>query len=211
MLAVDSCLLLAALLLVLGPIAIAARGQAWVSTFIYAASGVLCIIIMVIGIAGLFGLETGSSRILPLGLPWIGAHFQFDALSAFILVTLGFGGGVISLYAIGYSRNEHSPMRVLPFYPAFLGAMTLVVLAADAFSFLLSWEVMSLLSWALVLTHHHEEDARKAGFVYLVMAGFGTMSLLLAFGLLAGPDGTYQFDAIRAAEHSPLMSVAILG
>jgi len=209
--AVDYCLLMVVFLLVLGPVAILARGQAWVSTFIYALTGVLCSIIMVIGLAGLFGLGIESSRVLPLGLPWMGSHFHFDALSAFFLVTLGFGGGFISLYAIGYGRHEHSPMRVLPFYPAFLGAMTLVILAADAFSFLLSWEVMSLLSWALVLTHHSEEDARKAGYVYLVMAGFGTMSLLLAFGLLAGPDGAYQFDAMRTAVHSPLMSATILG
>ena len=31
------------------------------------------------------------------------------------------------------------------------------------------------------------------------MASFGTLALLLAFGLLAGPDGAYGFDAIRAA------------
>ena len=39
----------------------------------------------------------------------------------------------------------------------------------------------------------------RAGFVYLVMASFGTLALLLAFGLLAGPDGGYAFAAIRAA------------
>ena len=30
------------------------------------------------------------------------------------------------------------------------------------------------------------------------MASFGTLALLLAFGLLAGPDGGYAFAAIRA-------------
>ena len=39
----------------------------------------------------------------------------------------------------------------------------------------------------------------RAGYVYLVMASFGTLALLLAFGLLAGPDGGYAFDAIRAS------------
>jgi len=208
--AVDLGLLIAALLLILGPVAILLRGQAWVSSFVYAASGALCAGILAIGLAGLTGAAAASHQTLPLGLPWIGSHFTLDVLSAFFLLTLGFGGGVISLYAIGYGRHEHAPMRVLPFYPAFLGAMALVILAADAFSFLLSWEVMSLLSWALVLTHHQEEDARKAGYVYLVMAGFGTMSLLLAFGLLAGADGAYQFDAMRATARSPLMAVAIL-
>ena len=38
----------------------------------------------------------------------------------------------------------------------------------------------------------------RAGYIYLVMASFGTLALLLAFGLLAGGDGDYAFDAIRA-------------
>ncbi|MCR8725515.1 hydrogenase 4 subunit B [Frigidibacter sp. ROC022] len=209
--AVDLCLLTAGLLLGLGPLALLGQGRGRSSAVVYSASGLLCAVLALSGLAGLGGLGIGTSRVLPLGLPWMGAHFAFDALTAFFLVVLGFGGGIISLYAIGYGRHEHAPMRVLPFYPAFLGAMALVLLAADAFSFLLSWEVMSLLSWALVLTHHQEEDARKAGYVYLVMAGFGTMSLLLAFGLLAGPDGAYQFDAMRGTAHPPLMAVAILG
>ena len=63
--------------------------------------------------------------------------------------------------------------------------MNLVVLAGDAFSFLLSWEFMSLTSWALVMAHHEDLDNRRAGYVYLLMASFGTLTLLLAFGLLA--------------------------
>ena len=39
----------------------------------------------------------------------------------------------------------------------------------------------------------------RAGYVYLVMASFGTLALLLAFGLLAGPDGGYAFAAIRGS------------
>jgi len=57
------------------------------------------------------------------------------------------GGAIASLYALGYGRHETSPLRVLPYYPVFLGAMNLVVLADDAFVFLLSWEFMSLVSW----------------------------------------------------------------
>ncbi len=49
------------------------------------------------------------------------------------------------------------------------------------------------------MAHHREPENVRAGYVYLVMASFGTLALLLAFGLLAGPDGGYAFDAIRAA------------
>ena len=35
---------------------------------------------------------------------------------------------------IGYGRHEHAPLRVLPFFPAYLAGMNLVVLADDAFT-----------------------------------------------------------------------------
>ena len=141
-----------------------------------------------------------SALTLPLGLPWLGAHFRLDALAAFFLVVVNLGGAAASLYGLGYGRHESAPHRVLPFFPAFLAAMNLVVLADDAFTFLLSWEFMSLASWALVVAHHQNRDNVRAGYIYLVMASFGTLALLLAFGLLAGPDGAYGFEAIRARE-----------
>ncbi|TRC73990.1 hydrogenase 4 subunit B [Mesorhizobium sp. WSM4310] len=153
---------------------------------------------------------TPSTAELPLGLPWIGAHFRLDALSTFFLVVVNFGGGMASLYGLGYGRHESAPHRVLPFFPAFLAGMNLVVLADDAFTFLLSWEFMSLASWALVMAHHREQDNARAGYIYLVMASFGTLALLLAFGLLAGPSGNYTFEAMRAAASAPLVAAFVL-
>jgi hydrogenase-4 component B len=147
---------------------------------------------------------------LPLGLPWVGAHFRIDALAAFFLIVVNLGGAAASLYSIGYGRHESAARRVLPFFPAFLAGMNLVVLADDAFTFLLAWEFMSLTSWALVMSHHRDPDNRQAGYVYLLMASFGTLCLLLAFGLLAGPDGGYAFASIRAALPSPVLAALVL-
>jgi hydrogenase-4 component B len=135
---------------------------------------------------------------LPFGLPWTGTHLRLDALSAFFLLVVNLGSAGASLFAIGHGRHETAPGRVLPFYPLFVASMNLVVLADDGFSFLLAWEFMSVSSWALVLTHHHDADNRRAAYIYLVMASFGTLALLLAFGLLAGGTGDYAFADIRA-------------
>lgn len=137
------------------------------------------------------------SATLPLGLPWIGMHFRIDVLSAFFLAVVNLGGAAASAYAIGYGAHEKEPMRILPFYAAFIAGMNAVVLADDAFTFLVAWEFMSLASWALVLTHHHEEENRHAGFVYLLMASFGGFALLMAFGVLGGVAGAYDFASIR--------------
>ena len=156
------------------------------------------------------GGTKNSAVVLPLGLPWLGAHFQLDQLTSFFLVVINLGGSLASLYGLGYGGHEKAPHRVLPFFPAFLAGMNLVLLADDAFSYLLCWEFMSLASWALVMAHHREPGNAKAGYIYLVMASFGTLALLLAFGLLAGPVGDYGFAAIRGAQHTPYVATLVL-
>ena len=162
---------------------------------IYGSCFATCAALAMIAVPSVAG--PGSDLVLPIGLPWIGAHFHLDALAAVFLSIVNLGGAVASFYALGYGAHEHAPMRVLPFYPAFLAGMNLVILASDAYSFLFSWELMSLTSWALVMAHHRAEETRRAGYVYLMMASFGTFALLLAFGLLAGTAGNFTFEAIR--------------
>jgi len=190
-----------AALLGIACLAVAANRSRHASAVVYGA----CLLISVVGLgAGLIELVKGTSAALtlPLGLPWIGAHVRIDALSAFFLAVVNFGAAGASLFALGYGRHEETPERVLPFYAAFLAGMNLVVLADDAFTFLVSWEFMSLSSCALVMAHHRDPDNIKAGYIYLVMASVGTVALLLAFGALAGADGGYAFETIRAAPPS---------
>src|SRR5207244_7729249 len=88
--------------------------------------------------------------------------------------------------------------------------MTIVVLAHYAFTFLVSWEFMSLSSWALVMAHHRVVDNVRAGYLYLIMESFVSVALLLTVGLLAGPDGGYAFDDIRAAQPSAGLAALVL-
>jgi hydrogenase-4 component B len=167
--------------------------------------------LLLIALLALLGIyDTPSVATLPLGIPWLGAHFRLDALSAFFLAVVNLGAAAASLFALGYGRHEHAPRRVLPFYPAFLAGMNIVVLADDAFTFLVAWEFMSLSSWALVMAHHRVVENVRAGYVYLIMASFGTLALLLTFGLLAGPDGGYAFSDIRGGHPSATLAASIL-
>jgi formate hydrogenlyase subunit 3/multisubunit Na+/H+ antiporter MnhD subunit len=88
--------------------------------------------------------------------------------------------------------------------------MSLVVVADDAYTFLFAWEFMSLSSWALVMAHDHLRENVRAGYVYIVMASFGTLALLIAFGLLAGADGAYAFSAIRDSHPSAAVAALVL-
>ena len=156
------------------------------------------------------GHEEVPSAVLPFGLPWLRAHFRLDSLSAFFLVAVNFPAALASLFGIGYGGHVPHSTRVTPLFPLFLFAMNGVLIADDAFVFLLSWEFMSLSSWLLVLSDHTNPEARRAAMVYLVMAVFGTFCLLPAFGLLAGPGGAYGFAAMRAAHLTPLAGALVV-
>jgi hydrogenase-4 component B len=200
-----------AALLGLAVLAIILNGAKISTTVIYSATFAVSAIALVGSLRWLLGSATSADDLtLPIGLPWLGAHFRLDALASFFLVVVNFGGAAASLYGLGYGHHEANPLRVLPFFPAFLAGMNLVVLADDAFAYLLCWEFMSLASWALVMAHHQEAGNAKAGYIYLVMASFGTLALLLSFGLLAGPAGDYGFAAIRIAPHTQSTAALVL-
>ncbi len=197
----------------LGPLGVAlgpARPRA--HRAVYGGAIALCAGLAASGLVALF--TAPASLRLPLFLPWIGARFALDPLAGFFLVVVDLGGAAASLYALGYAApgGHHGPApdRVLPFYPVFLAAMNLVLLAADAFGFLLAWEVMSLASWALVLADHRDAAARSAAYLYLLMATLSGLLLLFGFGALAGPAGGYGFAAMRAAHPSTATAAAAL-
>jgi hydrogenase-4 component B len=154
--------------------------------------------------------NANNSMVLPVGLPAIGLHLGIDPLSAFFGAMINIGIVGASVYGAGLDREHDLTPRVEPLFPAFAAAMNLVLIANDAFAFLFSWELMSLTSWALVISRHKDADSRHAGHVYLVMAAIGTASLLFAFGGLAGAAGGYAFDAIRSATHTPLVAGLVL-
>jgi formate hydrogenlyase subunit 3/multisubunit Na+/H+ antiporter MnhD subunit len=158
----------------------------------------------------------GDLYVLPVGLPWLKAHFALDSFSGLFLLIVNLGAAMASLFGTGYVGHLARAPRIAAAYPLFLAGMNMALMADDAFSFLVSWEFMSASSWLLVLTDHEEEENRKAAFTYLVMALFGTFCLLGAFGILASAGGGYDFNSMRRAplegwQSSLVVFLAILG
>ena len=139
---------------------------------------------------------------LPLGLPDLPFHLRLDALSAFFLLLLGAVAAAVSLYSAGYFRSsEGTPPGLICFqYHVFLAAMALVLVADDAYLFMVAWETMALSSYFLVTTEHRIPEIRRAGFLYLLIAHVGALAILLCFGVLQGGSGDYTFDGMRAQQ-----------
>ncbi|HJS92206.1 MAG TPA: hydrogenase 4 subunit B [Steroidobacteraceae bacterium] len=166
---------------------------------IYAGCTLTCAALAAVALLALLGGGGTHSVQLPIGLPQTRTLLGLDPLSAAFALIINLDAAIVSGFAIGYGSHAPEPRRVLPYYPAFIAAMNLVLLAQDAYAFLVGWELMSVTSWALVVSEHGSAENRRAAHIYLVMATGGAFALLLAFGLLAGPAGQYTFEAIRSA------------
>lgn len=161
-------------------------------------SGVCC------AVAGMTVLLRGGEHAveLPAGLPWLHWQLHLDCLSAFFLLLVGVVVAAASVYGFAYNREYQGHPRqltaILLFSGLFVAGMQLVVLADDAFAFMIAWELMSLSSYFLVANDHHKPDTRRAAFLYLLMAHISGVVILLAFGVLAGFSGSFDFAAMRA-------------
>ena len=76
--------------------------------------------------------------------------------------------------------------------------MALVMIADDAYAFMVAWETMALASYFLVTTDHRIPEIRRAGFLYLLIAHVGAIAILLCFGVLQAARGDYTFGSMRS-------------
>lgn len=115
--------------------------------------------------------------------------FRADPLSEIFLLILGSAAFAVSLFARGYFRPERgTPPGILTFvYHLFLASLLLLllVLAWNVLTFMAAWELMTLSSYALVLSEHGRAEIRRAGLLYLVMAQASGLLLIVAFALLS--------------------------
>ena len=157
--------------------------------------------------AATWALMSGATdtQVLPLGLPDLPFHLRLDALSSVFLLLLGAAAAGVSLFSAGYFRDSEgvAPGLLCLQYHVFLASMGLVLLADDAYAYMVGWELMALSSYFLVTTQHRIPEIRRAGFIYLLMAHLGALAILLSFGVLQGGSWRFTFDAMRAAHLPP--------
>ena len=166
--------------------------------------GALCGVALAV-VAAMSLAAAPETVILPIGLPDLPVHVRRDALTSFFLFLLGASSAGISVFAAGYFRRGEGtlPGLLCMQYHLFLASMGFVLLADDAYAFMVAWETMALSSYFLVTTQHGIAEIRRAGFLYLLIAHVGAISILLAFGVMQGGSWQFTFDAMRGAHLAP--------
>ncbi len=212
LLAIDGALIIVAAWLAIGFAGVAAlHNVRLVGRVFFPLSALLSVALAGIALSALPG--TPQVAVLAIGLPDLPFHLRLDALSAFFLALLGLASAGISVFAGGYFRQgEGTPPGLLCLhYHLFLASMALVLLADDAYAYMVTWELMALSSFFLVTTNHRIAEIRRAGYLYLLVAHVGAISILLCFGVLQANTGDYTFANMRAQHLSPFWASCAFG
>jgi len=181
------------------------RGSRMVALVLFPMGALVCLLIATLAAIFLVSGQAAQVMVLPLGLPDLPFHLRLDALSAFFLLVLVVAGAGISIFSAGYFRvgEGTSPGLMGLQYHVFLASMAVVLLADDAYLFMVAWETMALSSYFLVTSQHRIPEIRRAGFLYLLMAHVGALCILLCFGVLQGGSWQFTFNGMRHATLTP--------
>lgn len=154
-------------------------------------------------------LAHNTKLILPLPLFLADANFAFllDPLSRWFLAIIGLIGIPIALFSPGYLHHLQRRISSGLFWAALallMCSMAGVVLAANALSFLVTWEVMALSSFALVAVDHEQRGVRRAALIYLGATRVGTAFLMGGFLWAHFLTGSWDFAQWEISGYSAL-------
>jgi hydrogenase-4 component B len=166
-------------------------------------SGVLMMGLLVGILTG--ALQLGSSNSLTVDLSGF-TPFAFavevDRLAAFFLLLICGVALPVILYARSYLSRHYDDVKsqwIWALSSLFLLSMVLVVTSASAFSFLIGWELMTLLSAALILLDGTSKERLHNLFIYLVMMHAGAAAVAASFFAFLPVSHDLYFSSIRAS------------
>ena len=146
-----------------------------------------------------------------------GAAFAIDPLSAWFLITFAGVGAIAALFGVPYLREQRDrrPVGLAHLLvAALLVGLSGVVTARTILSFLVSWEVMAISGWFLIMFEQDRAGVPRAGMIYLVLTHLSTLALFGMFTAWSGGHVDWPFaELARAAGQgtAPIGFVLTLG
>jgi hydrogenase-4 component B len=127
---------------------------------------------------------------------------SLDRLSALFLLVAGVVVLASSIFSSSYLKrySGHYSLKALnAWYLLLFASIVLILIANDLLTFLLAWELMSILSYLLVAFEHAREETSRAGYQMLAMGEVGFVAVALALLFLGTKAGSLEFSALKSA------------
>lgn len=146
-------------------------------------------------------------------MKYIDLSFKIDSFSAFFLIIIFAISLISALYSYHYMNEPEKRLAVSAhyfFYSILVISMVLVVMANTMITFMISWELMSLSSFFLVIHDHTLPENRKAGYLYFIFSHIGAMFIFAAFGVALSYTGSFGFEGFKELPDSVKLVIFIL-
>lgn len=128
--------------------------------------------------------------------------FQLDFLSVYFALIIILISIPVSIYTIGYIneyKKPYSKKYMVILITLFVASMLGVVLSDNGITFLVFWELMSILSFFLVIYEYLKKENLKSGILYFVMTHISGLLLMFMFAFLFKYTGSFDFKVILEA------------
>jgi hydrogenase-4 component B len=119
-----------------------------------------------------------------------------DALAGFFIITISLISSAVSVFSLSLTHDSAYAGLSGFFMNILILSLYAVVLSANLFTFLISWETMAIASYFLV-TIERSEKASRAGLFYAVMTHIGTAFIIILFFLLYHETGRMDFEGMK--------------
>ena len=150
--------------------------------------------------AGIY-LLSGETALLKVA--FVGRYMlAIDAWNSVFLCITGLAGVLTSIFAVDYALAYIGKrLRELSgLWNLFLLSMVLVLVAQSTVSFLVSWEVMAIVSFLLVNHDSEKRETWQAAYQYLVMTHIGTAAIMIAFFIVGSGSNGLNFSELNNAQ-----------
>jgi len=137
--------------------------------------------------------------------------FRLEPLGIFFSFLISLIAFAVSLFSFEYAKHYEKKANLAVFaslFNAFILSMLLVVASDNVFSFMLLWEVMTLISALLILINDGKE-ASKNVMIYLGIAQIGAFCLMVALLIMASLAGSFEFSTFANLNISFGMSLSL--
>ena len=142
--------------------------------------------------------------------PSLALQLEVTGLSRGMVVLVPAIALPVTLHAGTSLRDDPGLSRLLTLLVAFVGAMELLVVAADFLTLLIGWEMVGAISWALI-AHEWEDPGRpRAALQAFLTTRAADLGLYAAAGLTLAAAGSLRFTAL-ANVHGPALGLIAAG
>ena len=134
-----------------------------------------------------------------------------DRMSGVFLLMLGIVSGPVLVFAAGYLDATGRGRAVAVLTGVFIAMLAALLCARDAITFLMAWELMTLVPAAIILIWRVEQEARRSVFVYVAVTHLAGGGVWVALLVLAehGALGGHALDASSGTGTLVAMSALI--